>query len=415
MLDIKFTRDNLKEVKKAVKDRNKDIDVEHLLVLDDQRRKIITEMETMRAQQNKASKEAAGAKENREDLKALKEKIKNLQAQLGQTEKEYQELMLQMPNMPDKDVPIGKDESGNKVVRKSGKPPEFSFKPKDHLEIGESLGIIDVKQAANVSGSRFCYLKGKAALLQMALLRYAWDILLKKGFTPVIPPVLSKIETVLRTGHPEAVSDDAYRTTADDLALVGSSEQSLMPMHMDQVLEAKALPARYTGYSTCFRREAGTYGKDTRGIFRQHQFDKVEMVCLTKPEDSEKEFDFLLSIQEELVGGLGLPYQVVNVCTGDMSFASAKQYDLEVWLPSQEKYRETHSLNNCRDFQTRRLNIKYKTPDGKKELTHALNATAFAMGRTLIAILENYQQKDGSVLVPKALQKYCGFSTIRAK
>ncbi len=416
MLDIKFIRENKDLVREGIKNKNKEVDLDLLLRLDEERRSVITELEELRAEQNKASEKISRNKDKIiVEMKKIKEKIKKLEEQKNKLEDDFQNIMLEVPNIPDEDVPVGPNESCNKVIKTKGEPTKFNFDPQNHMELGEALNLIDTERAAKVSGARFCYLKNEAALLQLALIRYTWDILTKKGFTPVIPPVLSKIETVIKAGHPEALSDDAYRTAKDDLALVGSSEQSLVPMHMDEILDEEILPLRYTGYSTCFRREAGSYGKDTKGIIRQHQFDKIEMVSFTKPEESDKEFEFLLAVSEELISGLDLPYRIVSICSGDMVFTAAKQVDIEIWMPGESKYRETHSVSNCRDFQTRRLNTKYKNKDGKKELTHALNATAFAMGRTLIAILENYQQKDGSVKVPKALQKYCGFKVIKAK
>jgi len=292
-------------------------------------------------------------------------------------------------------------------LKKVGKRPEFDFKPKDYLEIAEELDLIDIKRAAKVSGTRFGYLKNEAVLLEFALINLALGTLIKEGFAPVIPPVMLKPEMARGTGYFEAVDlKEAYYLPKDKLFLIGTSEQSLLTMHANEIFEEKELPKRYLGFSSCFRREAGSYGKDTRGIFRVHQFDKVEMFSFSKPDDSKKEHQFFLKIEEDLMKKLALPYQVVNICTGDLGFPAAAKYDIETWLPGQGKYRETHSTSNCTDFQARRLNIRYRDKNGKLNFVHTVNGTAFAIPRPLIAIIENYQQKDGSVKIPQVLQKY---------
>ena len=302
-----------------------------------------------------------------------------------------------------------------------GERTKFDFEPKDYLTLGEALGIIDVERASKVAGSRFGYLFGGAVMLEMALVQFALQKLVSKGFRAVIPPVMIKPEVYMGMGRlGGSQKEERYYLPADDLFLVGSAEHTMGPIHRDEVLEEKNLPMRYAGFSTCFRREAGSYGKDTKGILRVHQFDKVEMFSFSKPEDSKKEHEFLLSMQEELVGALKLPYRVVQICTGDMGWTDAAQYDVETWLPGQpngkEKgiYRETNSCSNTTDFQARGTNVKYKTAKGK-ELVHMLNATGFAIGRMIIAIIENYQQKDGSIKVPEALQKYTGFEIIKSR
>lgn len=416
MLDIKFIRGNPDKVKETIKNRNKQVDISHLLEMDNKRRELINQREEIRAKQKRVSKEIKGRKDKMvAEMKELKGGIKKVEAELEKIEVEFNEIMRQIPNMPFDDVPIGKDESGNEVLREVGEIPKFDFSPKDHAQLGEELDLIDIKRAVRVAGSRSYYLKNEAALLEVALIRYVWDLLLKHGFKPVFPPVLSKIEAITKTGHPEALSDDAFKIAQDDLILVGSSEQSLATMHLEEVLELSELPLRYTAFSSCFRREAGSYGKDTRGIIRVHQFDKIEMFSFVKPDDSEEELNFLVGLQEELVRGLDLPYRIVQICTGDMGFAAARQYDLEIWIPSQEKYRETHSASNCTDFQSRRTNTKYRTENSAKELVYTLNATAFAIPRILVAILENNQQADGSVKIPKALQSYLGIKEINKK
>jgi seryl-tRNA synthetase len=327
-------------------------------------------------------------------------------------EAEFNELLMKMPNIPSEDVPIGKSDEENVEIRQIGKRPEFDFQFKDYMTLAEDLDLIDVKRAAKVSGTRFGYIKGGAAFLEFALVQLVFDILSKEGFIPVVPPVMLKEDMARGTGYFEAADkDEAYFLPADNFFLVGTSEQSLLAMHAGEILEEKDLPKRYVGFSTCFRREAGAYGKDTKGILRVHQFDKIEMISFTKKEDSQKEHDFLLSMEEKLMQMLEIPYRVLHICTGDLGRPAARKFDIEAWIPSERKYRETHSTSNCTDFQARRLNIRYKTKEGL-EFVHTLNGTAFAIGRTLIAIIENYQQKDGSIKVPKVLEKYVGSKII---
>jgi len=321
-----------------------------------------------------------------------------------------------IPNIPLEDTPIGKDENDNVVVEKWGEPKKFNFQVKDHLEISRLWDLIDVERAAKISGSRFGILKNEAVLLEFALIKFTYDFLTKKyDFIPVIPPILIRPEAMRGMGYIDTEQDlqERYFLEKDNLFLVGTAEQAVGPMHKDEIFEEKELPKRYLAFSTCLREEAGSYGKDTRGIFRVHQFDKIEMFSFTKPEDSQRELQFLLGIEKELMRKLKIPFQVVKVCTGDLSRPSAQTFDIEAWIPSQKKYRETHSCSNCTDFQARRLNIRFKREKTNDlEFVHILNATAFAIGRTLIAIFENYQQKDGKILVPKVLRKYAGFRRI---
>ncbi|MBU3942843.1 serine--tRNA ligase, partial [Patescibacteria group bacterium] len=330
-------------------------------------------------------------------------------------EEEIKDLLYKIPNILAQDVPAGKDESENVVIKQVGKVPTFNFEIKDHVELGEALGIIDLKTAAQVSGARFVYLKGKLALLQLALINHTFDILTKKGFIPVVPPVMIKPEVYEKMARlSEADKDERYYFPQDDLYLIGSAEHTLGPLHMNEILNEKDLPLRYAGYSTAFRREAGSYGKDTKGILRVHQFDKIEMESFTVKEDSLKEQDFIVSIQEELIKSLKIPYQVVMICTGDMGSPDARQIDIECWMPGQNKYRETHTSDLMTDYQARRLNTRVRRKEGT-EFVHMNDATAFAIGRTLIAIMENYQQKDGSIKIPEVLQKYTGFKIIDGK
>jgi seryl-tRNA synthetase len=406
MLDIQFIRDNPEKVKKGVSAKQLDAKlVDKVLELDEKRRVFLGEIESLRARRNEIAKKKPF---DRAQGKKAKEELKEKKPELDKVEKEYKEALWKVPNLPAADVPVGKDESENKVLRKVGKPKKFSFKSKDHLELGEALDIIDVKRAAKVSGTRFGYLKGDGVLLELALVQYALDSLTKEGFTPVIPPVLIKKESMRGMGYLEhGGEEDMYVFEKDGLVLIGTSEHSVVPYFMDETLKAADLPKRFVSFSTCFRREAGSYGKDTKGILRVHQFDKVEMVSFTKPEESDKEHEYLLSLEEKLLQALELPYRVVKMCSGDLGAPAARKYDLEAWMPGQGKYREVTSTSNTTDFQSRRLNIRYQDK-GKTEYVHTLNGTAFAIGRTIIAILENYQQKDGSVVVPKVLQKWAG-------
>jgi len=335
--------------------------------------------------------------------------MQNKEALLPDIEQERYRLLLEIPNMPFDDVTRGKDESQNVVVKTVGDIPSFDFSIKDHMALGEALGIIDVKKAADVAGSRFYYLKKEGALLEFALIRYAMDFLTKKGFEPVIVPVMIKPHTYERMGRlPESQKEERYYLEKDDAYLIGSAEHTLGPLHMDEIFQEEALPRRYVGFSTCFRREAGSYGKDTRGILRVHQFDKVEMYSFADPNGSEDEHRLLLSAQEELWKGLHIPYRVVEICTGDMGPTDARQFDIEAWIPSQNTYREVCSCSNTTDYQTRGINTKIKYADGKVTYAHALNATALAISRTIIAVIENNQREDGSVVIPKALVSYMG-------
>jgi len=415
MLDINFIRENSNKVKEACEKKQVKVDVDKVLELDKKKRELMTEIETLKAEQNKISR---GGKDNMvliKQAKKIKEKIKSLQPGLEDIEKELNILLLQLPNIPFDDVPVGKDDSQNVIVRHVGKKPMWVFsKPKDYMQLGENLDLIDTERAGKVAGSRFGYIKGMLVVLEFALVKLVMDTVLKEGFVPVIPPVMLKEEMARGTGYFEATDKkEAYFLQEDKMFLAGTSEQPMVAMYANEVLNEKDLPLRYVAFSTCFRREAGSYGKDTKGILRVHQFDKLEMVIFCNKKQSKKEHELLLSIEEKLMKALKLPYQVINICTGDLGRPAASKYDIETWLPSEKKYRETHSTSNCTDFQARRLNIRYKDDSGKMQFAHTLNGTAFAIGRILIMIMENYQQKDGSIKVPKALQKYCGFTRIK--
>jgi len=418
MLDIKFIRENPQVVKEGCEKKQVKVDIDRLLEVDKKRRETLQALEDMRAQKNKASKNIPKIKDEKEkkkiilEMKELDKNSDRLDLTLKELDEEFNNLMFEVPNLPLDYAPVGKNEKENVVLKEVGERPKFDFQPKSYLEIAENLDLIDIKRAAKVSGTRFGYLKREAALIEFALINFAFDTLIKEGFIPVIPPVMIKPEMALAMGYLEQTDDqEAYFLPKDNLYLVGTAEQSLGPMHAGEIFEEDSLPRRYLGFSTCFRREAGSYGKDTRGMFRVHQFDKVEMFSFSKPEDSVKEHNFFLSLEEKLMSSLKLPYRVVNICTADLGRPAAAKYDIEAWLPSEKRYRETHSTSNCTDFQARRLNIRYKEKSGKTNLVHTINGTAFSM-RPLIAILEIYQRRDGGVDVPKILQKYTGFTKI---
>lgn len=416
MIDIKLIRENPQEISQKIKDKGSDIEIDKILKLDEETRELGLSVQKLREERNKASKE-----KNIEKGKEIKKELDWKEENLKKLETDFREQLLQIPNIALSEVLIG-DESKNEVIKPASDPKKFDFPLKDHLELGEDLGIIDVERASKVSGTRFAYLKGDGALLEFALVHFVLEKLIKEGFIPIIPPALIKKEITEKLGYWHGnkngitYNEEFYwlKDPKEDqeMYLIGTAEHSIVPMHRDEVFDSKDLPKRYIAFSPAFRREAGSYGKDTKGIIRVHQFDKLEMVSFVKPEDDEKERKKLLSIAEELVSELGLSYQVVRLATGDISFPSAETVDIETWMPAQNKYRETHSISTTTDFQARRLNIRYQDASEKKYV-HILNGTAFAIGRTIVAILENNQQKDGSVLIPKALQKYVGKSVIK--
>ncbi len=410
MLDINYILENKAKVKKGVEDKGYDPKiVDRLLKVDETRRQLITDIEKLRAERNKLTKEDI------QKGKKIKETLRRLEPDLKAVEEEFKKILYQIPNLPAKDVHAGKDELDNKEIKKWGEIPKFSFKIKSHFELGEDLDLVDTKRAGKVSGARFSYLKNEAVMLEFALINFAFEILLKEGFSPVIPPALISLDSMKAMGYLENEGiGEMYVLEKDKLVLVGTAEQSIGPMHKDEVLNEKDLPKRYVGFSPCFRREAGSYGKDTKGILRVHQFNKVEMFSFANPKDSDKEHEYLLSLEEKLMQKLEIPYRVVKMCSGDLGDPATRKYDIEAWFPSEKKYRETHSSSTCTDYQSRRLNIKYRKKVGGLDFVHTLNGTAFSE-RPILAILENYQQKDGCVLVPKVLQKYTGFKKICPK
>lgn len=419
MLNIKFIRENPDIVKKGCRKKQVKVDIDQLLEIDGKRREALQALEDMRAQKNRANREVQKAKNEKEkqkiilQMRELDRNSDRLTTVLKELNKKFKKLMLQIPNLPFDDVPVGKDEKENVVLREVGEKPKFDFEFKDYMEIAENLDLIDVKRAAKVAGTRFGYLKRETVLAEFALIHLAFDALLEKGFIPVLPPVMLKPEMARGTGYFEGTDvEEAYFLSKDNLFLIGTAEQSLLTMHANETFEEEELPKRYLGFSTCFRREAGSYGKDTKGILRVHQFDKIEMFSFCRPEESRKEHRFFLEMEEKLMQSLKIPYRVVHICTGDLGFPAAEKYDIEVWLPSENRYRETHSTSNCTDFQTRRLDIRYRDKSGKLNFVHTVNGTAFSQ-RPILAIFENYQRKDGTIEIPKVLQKYFGFKTIK--
>jgi len=420
MLDIKFIRENPKLIKEGAKKKGADVNIDELLGIDKKRRELLRAFEDMNAQKSTGTVSIQKAKSQKEKdtvilkMRELDSNSDRLNKDLESIEKEFNNLMLQIPNPPFSDVPLGKSDKENKVLEEIGEKTKFDFKPKDYLQIAEKFDLIDTQRAAKIAGTRFGFIKRQAALLEFALINFAFEKLVKKGFVPVIPPVMLKGEMARGMGYLEQINkDEAYFLEKDNLYLAATAEQPLGTMHSDEILNEEDLPRRYAGFSTCFRRESGSYGKDTKGIFRVHQFDKIEMFSYCLPADSKKEHQFFLSLEKELMDDLKIPYRVINICTGDLGFPAAAKYDIEAWMPSENRYRETHSTSNCTDFQARRLNIRYKKKSGGLGFLHTLNGTAFAIGRTLIAIIENYQQKDGSVLIPDILQKYISFKIIK--
>jgi len=437
MLDIKFIRQNPEIVKEACRKKQAKIDIDLLLEVDEKKRKLLQTLEEIRAKKNKASLQIRELKNEEEkkkiilEMRELDKDSGEIAKNLDESENKFNDLMSVIPNIPLDSVPVGADERSNVVLKEVGEKPKFDFEPKDYLEIAEKLDLIDIKRAAKVSGSRFGYLKRGAVLLEFALINFAFGVLtsediikkiansVKKGystkiFTPIIPPKMINPDTYKRMARlSEKDKDEKYYLPQDDLYLIGSAEHTLGPMHMDEIIDEDEFPIRYVGFSTCFRREAGAYGKDTKGILRVHQFDKVEIESFVVPENSILEQDFFIAIQEYLMKSLELPYRVVLLCAGEMGGPDARQVDIETWMPGENKYRETHSADLMTDYQSRRLNTRVRRKNGKAELVHMNDATAFAIGRTLIAIIGNYQQKDGSLSVPKVLQKYTGFKKIK--
>ena len=412
MIDIKFLRDNPDVVRASQKGRGEDTTiVDKVLVSDEARRLAITEFEALRAEQNTLSKAVAGAKgKEKETLlergKTLATKVKEADNKRAECESVTKNLIMQLSNILDPDAPIGKEEDFV-VIEHVGTPRVFDFEVKDHIELGKLLGAIDTERGAKVAGSRSYYLTGSGAMLEFALVNYAIASALKAGFIPVIPPVLVNPSAMEGTGFLGQASENVYHLEKDDLYLVGTSEVPLAAFHMDEILPVEKLPIRYAGYSSCFRREAGTYGKDTRGIIRVHQFDKVEMFSFCHPDQAQEEHRRLLQWEKELLDAMEIPYRVIDVASGDLGSSANRKFDIEAWIPTQMAYREVTSTSNCTEFQARRLNIRYKDENGTKAVA-TLNGTLVAIPRMIVAILENHQNPDGTVNIPKALQPFLG-------
>lgn len=418
MIDIRLIEAKPEEVKNLLKKKGMDDPpIDKILELNIKRKELIKEVDNLRHLQNVTSKEIQKNPKDKEILinkvREIVPKLRELEDELKRVEDSLNELILTLPNLPHESVPEGKDESSNIPIKYYGDIPQFTFMPKDHLELGETLDLIDVKRAGKVSGSRFYYLKRELVILEYALIRFVTDLLLEKGFIPVLPPVLVKEDILYNLGYLPELEEQMYKIPLDELRLAGTSEHTVVPMFKDEILDVKDLPQRFISFSSCFRREAGAAGKDTRGILRVHQFDKLEMVSFTLPDRSWEEHEFLLSVEEEIMKRLNIPYRVVLICAGDLGFPASKKYDIEAWMPGQNRYRETHSCSNCTDFQARRLNIRYRDEDGNVRYVHILNGTALAIGRAIIAIMENYQNEDGSIRVPDVLIPYTKFEVIR--
>jgi seryl-tRNA synthetase len=411
MLDIKQIREDPESFRAGLARRNLESAVDELLAADERRRALTAQVEELRAEQNLASKSIGGAQGDEkqrliDEVSKVSASLKELEPELVAAEANLTALLAATPNVPHPSTPDGFTDEDAEEIRRNHEPPDPGFEPRDHVALGELLGVLDVERGARTSGSRFVYLLGDVVLLQFALMRSAMDILVQKGFVPVIPPVLVREEAMYGTGFLPADEAQIYVTRDDDLYLAGTAEVPLAALHMTEILDEGDLPLRYAGYSTCFRREAGTYGKDMGGMFRVHQFDKVEMFSFTTPETSWDEHEYLVSVEETIVGKLEVPYRVVNIAAGDLGGSAAKKYDIEVWLPGQQRYRELTSCSNTTDYQARRLQARVRRADGRLETLHTLNGTATALGRTLIAILENHQRADGSVEIPEHLWQY---------
>jgi seryl-tRNA synthetase len=414
MLDLKLIRSDPERVKAALARRGAADAVDELLALDARRRELLPRIEGAQADRKTLSRQVGEAKQRGEEaeelvsrVQALKETIESGKAELEGVDEDLRRLTLTLPNLPDPEAPDGMTEEDAVVLREVGERPELGFEPRDHLEIGAGLGLIDIESAARVSGSRFAYLKGDLVLLELALVRWALELVRGEGHEPVVPPVLVREEALVGTGFLPGDRDQIYEVPKDDLYLVGTSEVPLAGLHADQILDAAELPIRYAAFSTCFRREAGAAGRDTRGIFRVHQFDKVEMFSFVEPSRSAAEHERLLAIEERILSELEIPYRVVSVAAGDLGAPAAKKYDCEAWIPSQERYRELTSCSNTTDYQARRLSCRYRAADGESpEVLHTLNGTAVAVGRTVIALIENRQDGDGGFSVPSILHSF---------
>ncbi len=419
MLDLKFVLNNLSAVKSMLVKRGQTVDLSPLEKLNNRRKQLQQEFDNLRSQQNQASGEIAKAKKIGQDagpimagMQAAATRIKEIQPELSGIEAEVESFLLTIPNMPHESVPAGKDSTDNFEVRVWGNKPTFDFKPKEHWELGESLGVLDFERGTKIARSRFTLYKGAAAQIERALINLMLDTHTRQnGYTEVVPPILVNADSMTATGQLPKFEADLFKTT-DDLYLIPTAEVPVTNIFRNEILKESDLPKYFTAYTPCFRSEAGSYGRDVKGLIRQHQFNKVELVKFTTPATSYDELEKMTRDAAGILEALNIPYRVVTLCTGDMGFQSAKTYDIEVWLPGQNAYREISSCSNCEDFQARRAKIRYKAADGKNHFVHTLNGSGLAVGRTLIAIFENYQQADGSIKVPPVLHKYLSFTSI---
>lgn len=420
MLDSRYVRENVEVVKAALRKRGYEFPLAQFLAIDERRVTVLRETEELRNRRNVVSEEIGKLKRQKADasaqlgeMKGVSDRIKSLDEQLKGLEEETKALMLTIPNIPHESVPAGKDETENVEIRKWGEPRTFDFEPLNHWDVAEPLGIIDFDRASKIAGARFALMLGHGARLERSLMNFMLDLNTSKGYREVFPPILVNRESMTGTGQLPKFAAELFRVEDPEFYLIPTAEVPVTNIHRDEILREDQLPLFYTAYTPCFRREAGSYGKDTRGLIRQHQFNKVEMVKFVRPEDSFSELERLTADAEDILQRLGLPYRVISLCSGDLGFSSAKTYDLEVWLPGQQKYREISSCSNFVDFQARRANIRFKR-EGKKgtEFVHTLNGSGLAIGRTVVAVLENYQQKDGSVVIPEALRPYMGTDRI---
>jgi seryl-tRNA synthetase len=417
MLDIKLLREELEKIKRGLATRGTEIDWERFESLDKERREAISRWENLKEKKNKLSGEIGKIKKSGGDASALvreteslTEAIRSAEEPLGEIEKRFTDFMLNIPNVPQADVPVGEGAQDNKEIRRWGEPRQFDFQPKNHWDIGEELEILDFNRAAKIAGARFALYRGQGAQLERALINFMLDLHTReRGYQEMLPPFLVNRESMTGTGQLPKFEEDLFRIVHPDFFLIPTAEVPLTNIHREEILEKEDLPIRYVAYTPCFRREAGSHGQDVRGLIRQHQFNKVELVKFTEPHKSREELETLVQDAEEVLRRLGLSYRVVELCTGDLGFAAAKTYDLEVWLPGQQTFREISSCSNFEDFQARRMAIRYRPEKkGKPVFVHTLNGSGLAIGRTLVAVLENYQQKDGSVIVPEALRPYLG-------
>ncbi len=416
MLDVKYLRENLAEAQRRLATRGGAVDLSGFVDLDKRRRELLGESEALKAEKNKVSaiigktKDKSQVKDEIARMKEVSARIKALDDELKGVEEGLQNLLLDIPNIPHEQTPVGASEEENREVRRWGDIPSFDFEPKAHWDIGEGLNILDFERATKLTGARFCLSRGLGARLERALISFMLDLHTDQHkYVEILPPFMVNRASMTGTGQLPKFEDDLFHTEGPDFFLIPTAEVPVTNIHRDEILSGADLPINYTAYTPCFRREAGSHGKDTRGLIRQHQFNKVELVKFVRPEDSDAELETLLGNAETVLQRLGLPYRVVDLCTGDIGFSAARTFDIEVWLPAQETYREISSCSNFRDFQSRRASIRFRREEGARpELVHTINGSGLAVGRTLVAILENYQQADGSVVIPEALRPYMG-------